>query len=179
MNNDLSAGKKDHTGNKIYKEPCPVCGSLDTDESLEQTFHGVPHHFCSAHCSGRFARRPHLYVGTPAQKTAVKQQGKIVEKSHHVVLQRPLPIPLQQTLAASVQALPGVAQCSIDGADLKVRYDLIVISLKDVEKVVEQVAGPLSDSLTERAKRKALHFGEENELDNLGHLSGNGAHYRF
>lgn len=164
---------------ETYQRHCPVCGSVQVEEGCGYRFRGVPHHFCSEHCRRRFARRPHLYVGTPGISRSVKQQGRVVPKSHVIAAPARLDGNTSRRLLNSVCSLPGVSQCRIAGDHITVGYDLLVISLKDIEHVVEQEVGSLKGSVTEKAKRKALHFAEACELDNLGHLSNSGQQYHF
>lgn len=162
-----------------YHRHCPVCGSVEVEEECGYRFRGVPHKFCSDHCRQRFARRPHLYVGTPGISRAVKQQGRVVPKSHQIATPIRLNGSGSRQLLNSLCSLPGVSQCRVAGEHITVGYDLLVISLKDIEGVVEREVGALKGSVTEKAKRKALHFAESCELDNLGHLSDSGQQYHF
>lgn len=164
---------------ETYRRHCPVCGSVQVEQGCEYRFRDVSHQFCSEHCRSRFARRPHLYVGTPGISRSVKQQGRVVPKSHVIAAPVCLDDSTSRRLLNAVCSLPGVSHCRICGDHITVGYDLLVISLKDIERLVERELGTLKGTVTEKAKRKALHFAEACELDNLGHLSNSGQQYHF
>lgn len=164
---------------KAYEECCPVCDATEINAKLEYIFQGVPHHFCSERCQRRFQAYPHLYVGSPQYKLSIKQQGKTVIKRHKIALDFRLNSALQQQVHKRIANLQGVVDCCIIGRDITVSYDLVRISLKDIEQEAETAGASLRDSLTAKAKRHAIHFGEECELDNLAHLSDSGKQYSF
>lgn len=176
---DAHSTGKDGTKNGQVSEACTVCDSVDKPVELEHTFQGVPHRFCSERCLRRFTEHPHLYVGSPQYGLSLKQQGKSIVKTHTIALV-PCSDTARQQLLGHLQGLAGLS-CDLNGNDLTVCYDLVRISLRDIEQEVQRVRGPeaLKDTLTAKMRRRAIHFGEECELDNLAHLSNSGKQYGF
>lgn len=156
-----------------------VCDAIEISANFEYIFQGVPHHFCSERCQRRFKEYPHLYVGCPQYGLSIKQQGKTVVKRRVISLESCLSHTGQEQLSKHLDELRGVNEYCCNGRKIEVVYDLICISLKDIELVVESVAGALKESVVATSKRHAIHFGEKCELDNLAHLSDSGKQYSF
>ena len=81
---------------------------------------------------------------------------------------------LKAELDASLQMLMGVEAMVFEDEDLYVTYDLIQVSLEDIEKAIEKVAVGFREGVVEQVKRGLIHYSEECELDNLAHLTKDG-----
>ena len=68
----------------------------------------------------------------------------------------------------------GVKKVGVLEQSIFVTYDLIQVSLEDIENSIVMMIGKLDGSLTETIKRGFIHYTEECELENLAHLSKSG-----
>lgn len=150
---------------------CPVCEMSASDSSLQTQYRGNSYWFCSTQCEKRFESRPHLYVGDPWHGQSVKQKGEEVVKSHRINLNI-VPSPLiSDLLVRELEKLMGLKSVRLQGQTIEVTYDLIQISLAEIEKVIETAYGGLKSGIVESLRRGLIHNSEECELDNLGHLT--------
>ena len=74
----------------------------------------------------------------------------------------------------SLQSLMGFKSVGFLESSVYVTYDLLQVSLDDIEKNIIASIGKLDDSWTEKIKRGFIHYTEECELENLAHLSKDG-----
>ena len=65
----------------------------------------------------------------------------------------------------------GLKNVDLKGQKIEVTYDLIQVSLEDIEQVIENAYGGLKPGIVESLRRGLIHNSEECELDNLEHLS--------
>ncbi len=148
---------------------CPVC-NMNDDLTLHSAYRGVDYWFCSTQCKKRFQSRPHLYVGDPWHGQSVKQKGEEVVRSHRINLNI-VPSPLvSDLLVRELEKLMGVKTARLKGQAIEVTYDLIQISLTDIENAIEIAYGGLKPGVVESLRRGLIHSSEDGELDNLGHL---------
>ena len=153
---------------------CPVCSMTKINRSLLFSFQGIDHYFCSSQCLGRFKDRPHLFVGDPQHGLSPKQKKQTVFKKRKIRFSKALDAELTAAITESLQALMGIEALVFEGQDLYVTYDLLQVSLEDIENTIEQVAISLRDGLVDKIKRGVIHYSEECELDNLAHLTRDG-----
>lgn len=153
----------------------PVCGELVPEEAHSWTHRHIKYSFCSEHCRNRFQRWPHLYVGEATFGLAEKQLGTSVPKSHRVMLAATPAADVIEGITRAVMALKGVEDVRVDGDQVLVDYDLMQVSLSDIEQAIVAQSGGLRDRIPDRVERALIHYSEECELDNLSHLA---AHYR-
>lgn len=153
---------------------CPVCGMTETNESQMLDYRGIKHYFCSSQCRDRFEAHPHLYVGDPQHGLSVKQRGEVVAKRQKLRLSRDLSDEVKERLQTEVGILMGILDLAFDGANILVTYDLLQISLEDIEKAIVQSACQLNDAITDRIRRSVIHYSEACELENLAHLTKDG-----
>lgn len=153
----------------------PVCGTPVMEDAHPWTHLHIRYAFCSAHCRERFRKWPHLYVGDPTHGLSEKQQGKVVRKCHRIRLGEIVDGERLAALREAVESLMGVESVEIDGDGMIVAYDLMQVSLSDIEMEIAGETGNLNDGVADRIRRAMIHYSEECELDNLAHLA---SHYR-
>lgn len=153
---------------------CPVCQMSDVDKSLYYNYRGVHHYFCSNQCLTRFKKHPHLFVGDPKYGLSVKQKGSEVIKKQKIQLVNPIDEETEIRIRSNLQSLMGIKQVQFLEQSIFVTYDLIQVSLEDIENSIVMIVGKLNSGITEKIKRGFIHYTEECELENLAHLSKGG-----
>lgn len=154
---------------------CPVCQMTKIDRSFALKYQGVDHYFCSSQCLERFKAHPHLFVGDPKHGLSPKQKGQAALKRRRIGFAEPIAEELKATLDQSLLSLMGVETLVYEESCLYVTYDLLQVSLEQIEKTIEQTAEDLRPGVLERVKRGFIHYSEECELDNLAHPGGDGS----
>jgi YHS domain-containing protein len=139
--------------------------------SLHKRYRGMSFWFCSEQCEKRFESRPQLYVGDPWHGQSVKQQGSESIKSRKLHLNEVLKPLIAKLLCEELEKMMGVKVARLDGQTLVLTYDLIQVSLKEIETKVEECYGDLTKKPMETLRRALIHDSEECELDSLAHLS--------
>lgn len=158
--------------NKVeFTIQCPVCHMTKINRSLLVSYQGVDHFFCSTQCLERFKSHPHLFVGDPQHGKSVKQKGQLVLKKRRIKFFDTISDSLKAELAVSLQSMMGIEALDLRDQELYVTYDLLQVSLEDIEKTIEHTAALLLEGVTEKIKRGLIHYNEECELDNLAHLT--------
>ncbi|MEQ9022791.1 MAG: YHS domain-containing protein [Pseudomonadales bacterium] len=155
---------------------CPVCHMTITNRSLLLNYKGVDHYFCSSQCLARFKSHPHLFVGDPQHGMSPKQKNKVVQKKRRIRLREAIGDQLKADLKISLKSLMGIEQLDFTDQELYVTYDLLQISLEDIEQTIEQEAGRLREGMVEQVKSGLIHYSEDCELDNLAHLTKDGGY---
>jgi YHS domain-containing protein len=150
---------------------CPVCHMTKINRSLLVNYQGVDHYFCSSQCLERFKSHPHLFVGDPQHGLSPKQKDQVVLKKRRIRFCEAISDPLKTELETSLQLLMGIEGLDFRGQELYVTYDLLQVSLEDIEKTIEQTAVRLREGVAEQGKRGLIHYSEECELSNLAHLT--------
>lgn len=157
------------------QEYCPVCRASTINNGLLLTYHGIDFCFCSEQCLQRFKEHPHLFVGDPKHGLSPKQKGESLLKKHRIVFSEPVDSQLKVKLEQSLNSLVGVIALNFeDKLYLYVTYDLLEVSLEQIEKTIESHSAHLSTSMMDRVKRGLIHYSEECELENLEHASKDG-----
>lgn len=156
---------------------CPVCEMEVRDSEFTLDFLGIDYQFCTAQCLRKFEQRPHLYVGSPTYGKSEKQLGQESNKARKIKLVKPLTKGGVTQLVNELRALMGVKKVEVTNDEVFVVYDLLQVSLKDIEDVIIRFHGCLQETFTERVRKSFIHYSEECELDNLAHQSrGDGSH---
>lgn len=150
---------------------CPVCRMTNISSSLTFNYQGVEHYFCSSQCLERFVAHPHLFVGDPKHGLSPKQRGLSALKKRRIGFAKPIDEELKAELKQSVLLLMGIKELIFDQECLYVTYDLLQVSLEQIESVIEQSSERLQSGLVNQVSRTFIHFSEECELDNLAHLT--------
>jgi YHS domain-containing protein len=146
----------------------------EVDKSLQHNYRGVHHYFCSSQCMTRFKKHPHLFVGDPKYGLSVKQKGSEVIKEQKIQLVNAIDEKTETIIRSNLQSLMGVKEVQFLEQSIVVTYDLIQVSLEDIENSIVMIVGKLNSVITEKIKRGFIHYTEECELENLAHLSKGG-----
>lgn len=157
---------------------CPVCNMVDVDKALTYCFQGVEHYFCSRQCQDRFKEHPHLFVGDPQHGLSAKQKGEVFIKTRKLRLSIDISDELKSQLVNDISTLMGVEHLSFNEENILVTYDLLQVSLEDIENAIVTSAGNLDGAITEKIKRGFIHYSEDCELDNIAHLTKTGGYYQ-
>lgn len=156
---------------------CPVCEMEVGKEALLFNYLGIDYWFCSEQCLKRFESHPHLFVGDPVHGKSEKQKGREVIKAHKLKLYFPLDESKEKAVSNEIRGLMGIQGVEVNSDEICVVYDLLQVSLKDIEDAIIRSFGYLNESITQKLRRGIIHYSEECELDHLAHLSkGSGCH---
>lgn len=123
-----------------FKIRCPVCHMTKINRSLLVNYQGIDHYFCSSQCLERFKSHPHLFVGDPQHGLSPKQKDQVVLKKRRIRLCKAISDQLKAELETSLQLLMGIERLDFRDQELYVTYDLLQVSLEDIEKTIEQTA---------------------------------------
>jgi YHS domain-containing protein len=142
----------------------PVCGA---DVVVETSTHHVDHHamtfhFCSEQCRTRFIAVPELY--TSAQRSA---DIRPIPKHRRLLLAAAGELNRLDAYAR-IAAMKGISSVSIDARQMRVTYDLRMVSVAQIETVATACGLVLKGGM-HRWRRSLWHFFEMNELDNAAH----------
>ncbi len=162
--------------NPFAKEdrPCPVCGMKATHEDLWRTHLGIKHYFCAQQCVDRFIAHPGLYTGHPKTGPSEKQKGRVQIKRHKILFSEPISTQSMAEISEAVRVMMGVKSLNAHREAFYVTYDLMEVSLEDIEKTIELTLGKIHSPMIEQVKRGWIHYTEECELENLAHPSKEG-----
>jgi len=150
---------------------CPVCDMDVTENEIALYYRGIEFRFCSEQCRLRFDRRPHLFVGDPRLGESEKQKGTVVKKAHKIKLKVLPDLATRELLAAEIGALMGIESVEVNKDEITLVYDLLQVSMEDIENVIIQAQGHLKQTMTDKLRKGLIQYSEECELDNLAHLS--------
>ncbi len=153
----------------------PVCGMMVSKDSYPLDHQHIHYAFCSEHCRERFRKYPHLFVGKATYGIAEKQKGKVVRKAHRIKLVDEVGLEKLPDLSQALESLMGVEAVDVRGDEVTVIYDLVQVSLSDIENAIVAEISGLREGITEKIRRAFIHYSEECELESLAHLAG---HYR-
>ena len=75
----------------------------------------------------------------------------------------------EQLIQSELVKMDGIQDVRVDHnkGEIHVAYDLLLTDMENIERTIEEMGYSVHDSFLERAKRKYIHFTEENERDNL------------
>lgn len=153
---------------------CPVCKMKAVQDDLWRTHLGIKHFFCSQQCVDRFIALSGLYTGHPKTGPAEKQKGRIQIKRHKISFSEPISAQSMAEIQEAVRVMMGVKSLNAHREAIFVTYDLMEVSLEDIEKTVERILGKIDSPMIEHVKRGWIHYTEECELENLAHPSRDG-----
>jgi YHS domain-containing protein len=148
------------------EDHCPVCGMDVSDDKYTLEYLKVIYHFCSEQCVETFNMRPALYSGTLA-----KTNGKVI-KRRKLRLIKPLNAEKARTVMDYLNKLMGVEEIHLEGRILILHYDLLQLTLRQVESSLNKIETQLDNGWLQRIQRAWIHNTEENELDNLAMPQG-------
>lgn len=143
-----------------------VCGMEVDAASFAHDYAGSRYAFCSAQCRDRFLSHPHLFIGMPG-RPAPKQEGRSVLKQRSFELESPLDADQARTVIEHVKTLMGIEAVEVDGARVRITYDLLQVTAECIESALMAAGATLGDGWATALKRGFVHFTEECEV---GHL---------
>lgn len=157
--------------NEQKKVTDPVCLMEVEKGNIENEYQGIFYSFCSKQCLERFKANPHLYVGQPA-KPSPKQQGKSVIRKRILKMDTLIPGNVKNQIYDSLGTMMGVIEITIKDNIIGITYDLLQVTTKQMEDVIQGTGQYLANDWATRLKRAFIHYVEDTELDNLEHQDG-------
>ncbi|HED17080.1 MAG TPA: YHS domain-containing protein [Gammaproteobacteria bacterium] len=154
---------------------CPVCEMSVTADDLQISHQGMNFYFCSAQCKDRFRANPHLYIGS-AGHPSVKQHGDVVLKQRSLLLDESLSSVQAEQLSSVLRSLMGIRKIHIEGDRIQIIYDLLQVTVQQIEQAIEQAGDHLGHGVSSMLKRSFVHYLEETELNNLEQQADNSKH---
>lgn len=146
----------------------PVCLMEVKQGSLEYKHKGLSYSFCSQQCQDRFNTNPHLYIGQPG-KPAPKQLGKSLIRKRVLELDMPIPVQIEHLVKEILGEMMGIKIITIESNTIQITYDLLEVTIQQIETTLEKSGEKLSTAWAVRLKRAFIHYLEDTELDNLEH----------
>ena len=146
----------------------PVClMSIDPKRVATTLVHnGKTYYFCSVQCRNRFEASPHLYIGLPGHP-APRQHGHEVIKKRTLKLKQPLTENQLSVIVTSLQNMMGIKNIHVEANSVYITYDLLQVTVEQVEATIKKTGEQLVSGLAEELKRAFIHYLEETELVNL------------
>ncbi len=77
----------------------------------------------------------------------------------------------REQLTAKLGALMGIESVEVSTGEMSLVYDLLQVSMKNIENVIFQTQGHMKQTMTDKLRKGLIQYSEECELDNLAHLS--------
>jgi len=143
-----------------------VCGMMVDSQDNAIEYLQMSFAFCSKQCKSRFLANPHLYIGTPGHK-APKQEGREVVKRRRMRLSQPL-LPEDATLVSeALQAMMGIKNLKVSQDTIEITYDLLQVTLKQLEEKLVEIGVQLGGGWAERLRRAFLQESEELQIESL------------
>ena len=150
------------------RHQCPVCYMDVEIAKISTSFHGMDFYFCSPQCHERFTTNPHVYIGKRGIP-APKQRGDKVIKRRAVKLNSIVPASVADNIISELYSMMGIKNVSIDGKMIYITYDLLEVTAKQIEYLLEKTGNQVSTEFGASLKRAFIHYAEETLLDNLEH----------
>jgi hypothetical protein len=122
--------------------------------------------FCSEQCRENFQAHPALYSGKRSEENAV------VIKHRKLRLSKPLDAAGIDKLNTYLHTLTGVKEAHAQGSRLAIRYDLLQLTLPQIERALTKSGFPLDGGWWPKLRRSWICNTEANELDNLAAPTG-------
>ncbi|MFV2055616.1 MAG: hypothetical protein ACC707_04070 [Thiohalomonadales bacterium] len=144
----------------------PVCEMMVGPDENSLVYLEMPFAFCSIQCKDRFIANPHLYIGYPGEK-APKQTGKEVIKNRKIVLDSVLDSDDVTRVYKALNSLMGIQQLSVTDKHIEISYDLLQITLLQIETTLNSMGVPLDRKWIDRLRREILRESEELLLDSM------------
>lgn len=154
---------------------CPVCGMKVEGHENELVYLQMHFDFCSEQCKSRFLAHPHLYTGYPGVP-APKQEGQVVLKKRRLHLDQPLSGEGAALVEELLGELMGVNGVAVSGDTIEVIYDLLQVSLEELETALCDAGARLGGDWAGRLRRALIHESEELEI--AAHEATPPHHYR-
>lgn len=148
---------------------CPVCEMQVAEDRYHVRLRGMTFWLCSEQCLQRFNQRPSLYIGDPKQGKSAKQHGIKVHKKRTLNLELPKNNESTSQLIGALNSLMGVTEAKINQGQLQIEYDLVQVSLEEIEAFIKSTGINIEQSWLDKIHDSFIHYNEEGQLDNLGH----------
>jgi len=146
---------------KDNTEQCPVCGMQVLNDEFVTEYQKMRITFCSRQCFDNFNTHPKLYQGQVERRESCLKR-RILRLKHVQLPERVADI------RECLQGVMGIKEVVIEGARLRIAYDLLQSTQNTIEQVLQGIGVELHSGWSQRLKRGWVHYLEENELDNLG-----------
>ncbi|ALP53748.1 hypothetical protein Tel_11710 [Candidatus Tenderia electrophaga] len=143
---------------------CPVCGMRVGPHQNEIIYQQMQFAFCSEQCKARFLSHPHLYIGYPGEP-APRQRGQVELKRRRLALRQPLSVEGAALVQELLSGLMGVNEATASGETIEVTYDLLQVSLEELEQALTEAGTRLGGDWVERLRRALIHESEETEIE--------------
>ena len=144
------------------KEHCPVCGmDITDDEYLMHEYHGMYYHFCSEQCRDTFTARPTLYMKKTTGNIPVRLKKRKIQLESNINEDK------VKALTDAINQLMGIRDIRIEGSTIYLTYDLVQVTLLQIEKIINENGLSMDKGWLSRFKRNWVVNSEQNELDNL------------
>lgn len=144
----------------------PVCGMQVDAGQYATEYLGGHYAFCSLQCQERFLANPHLYIGLPGQK-ALKQLGKEVLKKRRLRLTEALAANRADKVMESLHTMMGIKSVLIEGVNIEIVYDLLQVTVEQIESKLSEIGVQLGEGWAERLTRAFVRYEEELEVGSL------------
>ncbi len=143
-----------------------VCGMMVDSQDNAIEYLQMSFAFCSKQCKARFLTNPHLYIGTPGHK-APKQEGREVVKRRRIRLSQPLSSEDTTQVSEALQAMMGIKDLKVSQDTIEITYDLLQVTLKQLEEKLVEIGIQLGGGWSERLRRAFLQESEELQIESL------------
>lgn len=143
---------------------CPVCGMKVEAPERRIVYLQMQIAFCSAQCEARFLAHPHLYIGYPGAP-APKQEGRVVLKRRRLHLAQPLSVEGEALVGELLGRLMGVLTVEVHGDSIEIIYNLLQVSLEELERALVETGVRLGGEWVECLRRALIHGSEDVEID--------------
>ena len=150
----------------LNKSRDPVCQMLVESDLYVIIYMENKYLFCSQQCKDRFLSNPYLYIGKPG-KPSPKQRGSVVIKQRVIKLDHVIPDDIQQHITDTLNQMMGIRDITIQQDTIKISYDLLEVTINQIESALEKTGNQLSSSWGDILKRAFINYFEETEIANL------------
>jgi YHS domain-containing protein len=144
----------------------PVCEMEVDPDAYVYEYIECQYAFCSQQCHDRFVANPHLYIGHPG-KPSPKQHGARIIKCRVLKLDTIIPDDIALKIDIALKKMMGIKEVTIDKCIVRITYDLLEATTKQIEKTIEHADKTLTVNWAEKLKRAFIHYFVETELDSL------------
>ncbi len=155
---------------------CPVCNMVTDIDCISSDYRSERFYFCSDQCLERFTDNPGIYIGERGIPSA-KQRGERRIKRRTLLLDATVPDGIAENIITELEAMMGVVEVEINADKINITYDLIEVTTKQIEAVLEKTGNKTSKKYGEILKRAFIHYNEETILDNLEHNGDTHSHH--
>lgn len=145
---------------------CPVCDMKASDVRYTAEYQKMYFHFCSEQCQESFNAHPRLYTGAPHRVREERVRQRILR------LAEPVDDEVAALLVSYLNEMMGVRKVAVDGDKLSISYDLLQVTVAQVERKLNETGVRLGDGWLLRLRRAWIRSSEETELNNLAAVPG-------